>query len=121
MIRSALSFAALLVLCSAAWAGTAREAREFADAKRRADIEFSLQQKECDKLDPELKDACHARVKDRHEETVDAARLLYLGDDTSAADRKVTAEYEEEMARCARMNGKERSSCSLDVQLRFRQ
>lgn len=117
-IRSSLCLAALLALCPVALAGGSPEAREFADAKRRADLQLSLQQKECERLAADLKEACLKRLQDAHDETIEAARLLYLGVEATSAGTDDTDAADTPGAQCERLPARERSACMMDMQRR---
>lgn len=115
---SLLALAALLAgipLSAAAGNG-----RGYADALRRADIEHSLTDQECERVAAELKDTCLARSKLQYEAALDQARKLFPGEAMKPLQPEELAEYDAELAACSKLGNRERSGCVIDVKRRFR-
>lgn len=113
-----------LVLCALLAgfsAGTlAGDRRGYADALRRADIERSRTDHECERVAVELRDDCLARSRMQYEATLDQARKRFPGEAMTPLLPEEAAAYEAELAACGTLGNKDRSGCVLDVKRRFR-
>ncbi len=124
MFVSCFRHALPLLLCSLlagfSTSALAADRRGYADALRRADIERSRTDHECERVVAELKDDCLARSRMQYEATLDQARKLFPGEAMTPLQPDEAAAYEAELAACSTLGNKDRSGCVLDVKRRFR-
>lgn len=118
--RRTLPLLLCLLLVGFPTSAPAADRRGYADALRRADLERSRTDHECERVAAELRDDCLARSRMRYEATLDQARKLFPGEAMTPLLPDEAAAYEAELAACSRLGNKDRAGCVLDVKRRFR-
>lgn len=118
--RRTLPLLLCLLLAGFPTSAPAADRRGYADALRRADLERSRTDHECERVAAELRDDCLARSRMRYEATLDQARKLFPGEAMTPLLPDEAAAYEAELAACSRLGNKDRAGCVLDVKRRFR-
>lgn len=95
-------------------------ARSYADARRRADLEQAEAQRECARMEPDMKTDCMARSKAHYEFRMSAARERYPQAAAAPLDPDTAVRFERELGECDRLATSERPGCRLDVKRRYR-